>query len=71
MEDAIAEALSADSTLATPLTRTAGKSQSPHVLSGDSYHICLWGICLLYSECSSTLSGPFLIWCEISIGVSV
>lgn len=31
MEDATAEALTADSNLATPPTRTADKSQFPHV----------------------------------------
>lgn len=61
MEDATAEALSADSTLATPLTRTVGKSQFPHVLIADRYYICLWRMYLVYSEYLSTSSGSFLV----------
>lgn len=63
MEDATAEALSADSTLATPLTMTVGKSQFPHVVS----YMYLWRVYLVYSGCSSTLSRSFLVfWCEIN-----
>lgn len=55
LEDATAEALSADSILAAPFTRPSGKSQFPHVVS----YIHFWRMYLYTASVHQQYQGLF------------